>query len=60
MVELKYTSNATQGTAALTFAEDLIATDRLFQRDILTDLDLKASYEHNERKATATIVLTPS
>src|ERR687885_54120 len=50
------------GTAgAYKFAEDLIREPTVvFNGDILTDLDLKAVIrEHNERKATATIVLTP-
>ncbi len=42
-------------------AEDLIREPTVvFNGDILTDLDLKAVIrQHNERKATATIVLTP-
>jgi NDP-sugar pyrophosphorylase family protein len=50
------------GTAgAYKFAEDLIREPTVvFNGDILTDLDLKAVIrEHNERKATATVVLTP-
>src|SRR5215218_3098308 len=50
------------GTAgAYKFAEDLIREPTVvFNGDILTDLDLKAVIrEHNERQATATIVLTP-
>ena len=50
------------GTAgAYKFAEDLIREPTVvFNGDILTDLDLKAVIrEHNERKATATIVLAP-
>ena len=62
-VKLKYTVEPQpMGTAgAYKFAEDLIR-DRtvVFNGDILTDLDLKAVIrEHNERKATATIVLQP-
>ncbi len=50
------------GTAgAYKFAEELIREPTVvFNGDILTDLDLKAVIrEHNERKATATIVLAP-
>ena len=62
-VHLKYTVEPQpMGTAgAYKFAEDLIR-DRtvVFNGDILTDLDLKTVIrEHNERKATATIVLQP-
>jgi mannose-1-phosphate guanylyltransferase len=62
-VKLKYTVEPQpMGTAgAFKFAEDLIRQPTVvFNGDILTDLDLKAVIrEHNERKATATIVLTP-
>src|SRR6476660_3993387 len=62
-VNLKYTVEPQpMGTAgAYKFAEDLIREPTVvFNGDILTDLDLKAVIrEHNERKATATIVLTP-
>src|SRR5688500_18938261 len=62
-VNLKYTVEPqTMCTAgAYKFAEDLIREPTVvFNGDILTDLDLKAVIrEHNERKATATIVLTP-
>ena len=62
-VKLKYTVEPQpRGTAgAYKFAEDLIREPAVvFNGDILTDLDLKAVIrEHNERKATATIVLTP-
>jgi len=62
-VKLKYTVEPQpMGTAgAFKFAEDLIRQlTVVFNGDILTDLDLKAVIrEHNERKATATIVLTP-
>ena len=62
-VKLKYTVEPQpMGTAgAYKFAEDLIREPAVvFNGDILTDLDLKAVIrEHNERKATATIVLTP-
>ena len=50
------------GTAgAYKYAEGLIREPTVvFNGDILTDLDLKAVIrEHDERKATATIVLTP-
>jgi mannose-1-phosphate guanylyltransferase len=50
------------GTAgAYKFAEDLIREPTVvFNGDILTDLDLKAVIrQHKERKAVATIVLTP-
>jgi mannose-1-phosphate guanylyltransferase len=62
-VKLKYTVEPQpMGTAgAYKFAEELIREPTVvFNGDILTDLDLKAVIrEHNERKATATIVLTP-
>jgi NDP-sugar pyrophosphorylase family protein len=62
-VKLKYTVEPQpMGTAgAYKFAEDLIRERTVvFNGDILTDLDLKAVIrEHNERKATATVVLTP-
>jgi NDP-sugar pyrophosphorylase family protein len=62
-VKLKYTVEPQpMGTAgAYKFAEDLIREPTVvFNGDILTDLDLKAVIrEHNESKATATIVLTP-
>lgn len=62
-VKLKYTVEPQpMGTAgAYKFAEDLIREPTVvFNGDILTDLDLKAVIrEHNERSATATIVLTP-
>ena len=62
-VKLKYTVEPQpMGTAgAYKFAEDLIREPTVvFNGDILTDLDLKTVIrEHNERKATATIVLTP-
>src|ERR1041385_1891369 len=62
-VKLKYTVEPSpMGTAgAYKFAEDLIRdTTVVFNGDILTDLDLKTVIrEHTERKATATIVLTP-
>jgi NDP-sugar pyrophosphorylase family protein len=50
------------GTAgAYKFAEDLIREPTVvFNGDIITDLDLSAVVrQHNERKATATIVLAP-
>ncbi|HYH86799.1 MAG TPA: NDP-sugar synthase [Pyrinomonadaceae bacterium] len=50
------------GTAgAYKFAEDLIREPTVvFNGDIVTDLDLKSVIrEHNERKASATIVLAP-
>ena len=60
-VKLKYTVEPQpMGTAgAYKFAEDLIREPTVvFNGDILTDLDLKAVIrEHNERKATATVVL---
>jgi len=62
-VKLKYTVEPQpMGTAgAYKFAEDLIREPTVvFNGDILTDLDLKAVIrEHTERKATATVVLTP-
>src|SRR5215217_1871678 len=62
-VKLKYTVEPQpMGTAgAYKFAEDLIREPTVvFNGDILTDLDLKAVIrEHSERKATATVVLTP-
>jgi mannose-1-phosphate guanylyltransferase len=62
-VHLKYTVEPQpMGTAgAYKYAEDLIREPTVvFNGDILTDLDLKAVIrEHNERQATATIVLTP-
>lgn len=62
-VNLRYTVEPQpMGTAgAYKYAEDLIREPTVvFNGDILTDLDLKAVIrEHNDRKATATIVLTP-
>lgn len=62
-VKLKYTVEPQpMGTAgAYKFAEDVIREPTVvFNGDILTDLDLKAVIrEHNERKASATIVLQP-
>ncbi len=62
-VKLKYTVEPQpMGTAgAYKFAEDLIREPTVvFNGDILTDLDLKAVIrEHNDHKATATVVLTP-
>src|SRR6267378_3407263 len=62
-VKLKYTVEPQpMGTAgAYKFAEDLIREPTVvFNGDILTDLDLKTVIrEQNERKATATVVLTP-
>ena len=62
-VKLKYTVEPQpMGTAgAYKFAEDLIREPTVvFNGDVLTDLDLKAVVrEHNEHKATATIVLAP-
>lgn len=62
-VKLKYTVEPQpMGTAgAYKFAEDLIREPTVvFNGDILTDLDLKAVIrEHSERKADATVVLTP-
>jgi NDP-sugar pyrophosphorylase family protein len=62
-VHLKYTVEPQpMGTAgAYKFAADLITEPTVvFNGDILTDIDLKAVVrEHTERKAIATIVLTP-
>ena len=62
-VKLKYTVEPQpMGTAgAYKFAEDLIREPTVvLNGDILTDLDLKAVIrQHKERKAIATIVLTP-
>lgn len=62
-VKLKYTvESQPMGTAgAYKYAEDLIRERTVvFNGDILTDLNLKAVIEeHEARKATATIVLTP-
>src|ERR1043166_8082209 len=62
-VKLSYTVEPQpMGTAgAYKFAEDLIREPTVvFNGDIVTDLDLKRVIrEHNERKATATIVLAP-
>ena len=62
-VKLKYiVEPQPMGTAgAYKFAEDVIRERTVvFNGDILTDLDLKTVIrEHNERKATATVVLTP-
>lgn len=62
-VKLKYTVEPQpMGTAgAYKFAEELIREPTVvFNGDILTDLDLKAVIrEHSERRALATIVLTP-
>lgn len=62
-VKIKYTVEPQpMGTAgAYKFAEELIREPTVvFNGDILTDLDLEAVIkEHNERKAAATIVLTP-
>ena len=62
-VKLKYTVEPQpMGTAgAYKFAEEMIREPTVvFNGDILTDLDLKTVIrEHNERKATATIVLHP-
>jgi mannose-1-phosphate guanylyltransferase len=62
-VNLRYTVEPQpMGTAgAYKYAEDLIREPTVvFNGDILTDLDLKAVIrEHTERRATATIVLTP-
>jgi mannose-1-phosphate guanylyltransferase len=62
-VQLRYTTEPQpMGTAgAYKYAEDLIREPTVvFNGDILTDLDLKAVIrEHDERQATATIVLTP-
>ena len=62
-VKLKYiVEPQPMGTAgAYKFAEELIREPTVvFNGDILTDLDLKTVIrQHNERKAVATIVLTP-
>src|SRR5437762_4685293 len=62
-VKLEYTVEPQpMGTAgAYKFAEDLIREPTVvFNGDILTDLDLKTVIrQHKERKAIATIVLTP-
>jgi mannose-1-phosphate guanylyltransferase len=62
-VKIKYVVEPQpMGTAGgYKFAEELIReTTVVFNGDVLTDLDLAAVIrEHNERKATATIVLTP-
>src|SRR6267378_2767408 len=62
-VKLKYTVEPQpMGTAgAYKFAEDLIREPTVvFNGDVLTDLDLKTVIrEHKDRKAVATIVLTP-
>ena len=62
-VKLKYmVEPQPMGTAgAYKFAEDLIREPTVvFNGDILTDLDLKTVIrQHKERKAAATIVLTP-
>jgi len=62
-VNLKYTVEPQpMGTAgAYKFAEDLIREPTVvFNGDVLTDLDLKAVIrEHTERRAIATIVLSP-
>src|SRR5947207_7011059 len=62
-VKLKYTVEPQpMGTAGdYKFAEDLIREPTVvFNGDILTDLDLKTVIrQHKERKAVATIVLTP-
>ncbi len=62
-VHLRYTTEPQpMGTAgAYKYAEGLIREPTVvFNGDILTDLDLKAVIrEHDERQATATIVLTP-
>ena len=62
-VKLKYmVEPQPMGTAgAYKFAEDLIREPTVvFNGDILTDLDLKTVIrQHTERKAVATIVLTP-
>lgn len=62
-VKLKYTVEPQpMGTAgAFKFAEDLIREPTVvFNGDILTDLDLKTVIrQHKDRKAVATIVLTP-
>lgn len=62
-VKINYTVEPQpMGTAgAYKFAEDLIREPTVvFNGDIVTDLDLKSVIrEHDERKATATIVLAP-
>ncbi|HEV2801380.1 MAG TPA: NDP-sugar synthase [Pyrinomonadaceae bacterium] len=62
-VKIKYTVEPQpMGTAgAYKFAEELLREPTVvFNGDILTDLDLKAVIdEHNERGATATLVLAP-
>src|SRR2546425_1093810 len=62
-VKLKYTVEPQpMGTAgAYKFAEDLIREPTVvFNGDVLTDLDLKTVIrEHKDRRAVATIVLTP-
>lgn len=62
-VQLRYTTEPQpMGTAgAYKYAEGLIREPTVvFNGDILTDLDLKAVIrEHDQRQATATIVLTP-
>lgn len=62
-VEIKYTTEPQpMGTAgAYKFAAELIREPTVvFNGDILTDLDLEAVVrQHKERKAAATIVLTP-
>ncbi|MGH9903232.1 MAG: sugar phosphate nucleotidyltransferase, partial [Pyrinomonadaceae bacterium] len=62
-VQISYTVEPQpMGTAgAYKFAEELIREPTVvFNGDILTDLDLEAVIsQHNERKAAATIVLTP-
>jgi NDP-sugar pyrophosphorylase family protein len=62
-VKLRYTVEPQpMGTAgAYKFAEDLIREPTVvLNGDVLTDLDLKTVIrQHKERKATATIVLTP-
>lgn len=62
-VKLNYTTEPQpMGTAgAYKFAEELIREPTVvFNGDILTDLDLEAVIrQHHERRATATIVLTP-
>ncbi len=62
-VKINYTTEPQpMGTAgAYKFAEELLREPTVvFNGDILTDLDLEAVIsQHNERKALATIVLTP-
>jgi len=62
-VKIKYTVEPQpMGTAgAYKFAEELIREQTVvFNGDILTDLDLtRVIREHNERRATATLVLAP-